>query len=294
MNTSNKDENVCGICQESLSEGNAKTIHKSANWQHDFHKFCIDQWIKVCEKSNKPPCCPMCVTFIIPNNIIKTIKSIDEPHAHCELAATHRWQNIANSANPLFMGIMLCSQRVPIMKLLQSDCGIDGTWTLERIKEYIKTKNREVYFQKGMTDRDNMAHNIQPSNWLRWKYPTLRITDAYYGTPSQGGRIFAVNHQLDNNQTAKEMYIEYQSMIGFCVKYGKNYSLETMAKLDEVYNKTLIENYDYSMPDVIMWDELFFNNKENPIIPVEHRKYRKHERSTEHSLAWLVLDIDYE
>jgi hypothetical protein len=238
-----------------------------------------------------------------------TIKSLPEPQliapviqepaqAEFDRAANDRWQRIANSENPLFMGIMLCSRRgrtrFPVVKFLQSECGIDGTWTLHRIKEHIKTMNREVYWQKGFFDSDNIEHNVRPFNWFGWKYPTLRITDAYYGTPSQGGRLFEVHHQLDDNKTAKEMYIECQSMMGFCIKHIFHYSAEAVQKMQEVYYEKVITEYDYSMPDIIAWDERFFNNESNPIIPLEHRKYRKHPRSTKHSLAWLVLDIDYE
>ena len=306
----NEQENVCGICHESLSAGKTKVIHKNKMWRHEFHKVCIDQWIKVCEKSNNPPCCPICVNFIIPKKMTKTLKLKAEPQllapviqepaqAEFDRAANERWQRIANSENPLFMGIMICSRRgrtrVPVVKFLQSDLGIESTWTLHRIKEHIKTMNREVYWQKGFFDSDNVEHNVRPFNWFKWKYPTLRITDTYYGTPSQGGRLFEVHHQLDDNKTAREMYIECQSMMGFCIKHRFHYSDEAVHKIQEVYYEKVIREYDYSMPELILInEERFFNNESNPIIPAEHREYRKHPRSTKHSLAWLVLDIEYE
>jgi hypothetical protein len=83
-------------------------------------------------------------------------------------------------------------------------------------------------------------------------------------------------------------------MMGFCIKHRFHYSDEAVRKIQEVYYQKLIREYDYSWPDTVVMDERFYNNESNPIIPVEHREYRKHPRSTEHSLAWLVLDIDYD
>jgi hypothetical protein len=84
-------------------------------------------------------------------------------------------------------------------------------------------------------------------------------------------------------------------MMGFCIKHRFHYSDEAVHKIQEVYYEKVIREYDYSMPELILInEERFFNNESNPIIPVEHREYRKHPRSTKHSLAWLVLDIEYE
>ena len=79
---------------------------------------------------------------------------------------------------------------------------------------------------------------------------------------------------------------EGQPIKNYDVKYLQTWNWDGAGKV--------IREYDYSWPDTVVMDERFYNNESNPIIPVEHREYRKHPRSTVHSLAWLVLDIDYD
>jgi hypothetical protein len=269
------NNNVCGICQEG---GDLITLHKSSQWKHEFHKSCIDQWTKECAKKSRQPCCPICMNFIIKLPLVDGAKE-----------AKYRWRNICYQMNStfcecdgipqtksLYMGIMVSMRGRPILKLLQTDCDIDCRWNLGQIKEYIKGLNMQVYHAKGAFDSDNLTHNTTLSNWTRWKYPVLRVVDAYYGTP-QLDRMEDVH--IPDETSVKDMYIEYQTRIS---EYDH-------ANFTDICHR---KDYDLYGERDLRSASIFWNDA-NPPIPLEYRAIEDCEKSTINSLAWLVVDVAY-
>lgn len=311
MDKDNENENNCGICQCSLDTGRTKIVHGNKKaWKHEFHKSCIDSWIGACIQSGRLPCCPMCPSFVIPNDRIpsnmkvlaQAQAQVQEPELEpteeqmSEIVALDRWEEIINAVNrgirTLHTGIMICSRGKPCAHMLNSETGIDHTWTLGRIKDLVRRANRIVYSQKGMFDLDNLAHNIKLSNWTHMKYPGLRIVDAYYGIPSQSGRLGKFDIELSDDKTVEEMYVEYQTLIRENIK-RTNLSEEIKEEMRDIYYESILEFNHSTGPDDPGHHDTAFLCLSNPIIPVEQRRYCRYPKSSYHSLAWLIVDIEY-
>ncbi len=308
----NKDiENTCGICQCSLDTGRTKIVHQNKKiWKHEFHKSCIDSWIGACIQSGRLPCCPLCPSFVIPNDRIPSnmiaLACVQEPEPEpepepteeqiSEIVALDRWEEIINRVNrgirTLHTGIMIFSRGKPCAHMLNSENGIDHTWTLRQIKEHVKRANRIVYSQKGMFDLDNLVHNATLSNWTQMKYPGLRIVDAYYGIPSQSGRLGKFDIEMSNDKTVEEMYIEYQTLIRENIKRS-NLSEEIKEKMRDIYYESILEFNPSTGPDDPGYHDHAFLDPTSPIIPREHRMYCRYPKSSIHSLAWLIVDVEY-
>jgi hypothetical protein len=211
--------------------------------------------------------------------------------------ARDRWAEILrhinyNDTGPLYTGIMICSRGRPCVHMFNHDHGINPTWTLGRIKEHVRRANRIVYSHKGILDVDNMAHNTTLSNWTQMKYPELRIVDAYYGIPSQSGRLGKFDIEMSDDKTVEEMYIEYQTLICENIKRS-DLSEEIQKHMRDIYYETKLEfNYPTGPDDPGHYDKAFLS-RANPTIPIEHRRYRRYHQSTDYSLAWLMVDVEY-
>lgn len=308
-----ENENECGICRCSLVTGKKKIVHQIKTvWKHEFHKKCIDDWIRACIESGRPPCCPLCPDFVIPDDKIpanlKMLAQVQEqapvpapapapPEEYLsEMFARDRWAEIVHGIEhgiqPLHTGIMICSRGKPCVHMLNCENRIDHTWTLGRIKEYVRRANKLVYSEKGMFDLDNLAHNATLSNWTQMKYPALRIVDAYYGIPSQSGRLGKFDIDMPDNKTVEEMYVEYHTLIRENIKRS-DLSDEIKDKMSDVYYETELEfNHPTGPDDPGHYDKAYLN-MENPNIPFEHRRYRRYPKSTLHSLMWLMVDVEY-
>ena len=309
MDKDDDNENNCGICQSSLETGRTKIVHKNNKvWKHEFHKPCIDAWIKTCIQAGRSPSCPLCPSFVIPDDKIpsnmKTKPKVPAPAPAPALTneqtsaqfARDRWAEIIRRINygttPLYIGIMICSRGRPCVHMFNHDHGINPTWTLGRIKEHVRRANRTVYSHKGILDVDNMAHNTTLSNWRQMKYPELRIVDAYYGIPSQSGRLGKFDIEMSDDKTVEEMYIEYQTLIRENIMRS-DLSEEIQKHMRDIYYETKLEfNYPTGPDDPGHYDKAFLNWA-NPTIPVEHRKYRRYSKSSDYSLAWLMVDVEY-
>lgn len=308
MNDDN--ENNCGICQCSLETGRTKIVHKNNKvWKHEFHKPCIDAWIKTCIQAGRRPSCPLCPSFVIPDDKIPSdMKPKPKPklvalapapineQTSTQLART-RWAEILRHINygnlpPLYTGIMICSRGRPCVHMFNPDNGINPAWNLGRIKEHVRRANRIVYSHKGMFDADNLAHNTTLSNWTQMKYPELRIVDAYYGIPSQSGRLGKFDIEMTDDKTVEEMYIEYQTLIRENIMRS-DLSETIKGHMRDIYYETNLEfNHPTGPDDPGHYDKAFVS-RANPTIPVEHRRYRRYSQSTEYSLMWLMVDVEY-
>ena len=309
MDKDDDNENNCGICQSSLDTGRTKTVHKNKKaWKHEFHKSCIDAWIKTCIQAGRSPSCPLCPSFVIPDDKIpsnmktkpKVLAQEPEPvlteEQMSEEVARDRWAEIIHRINhgttPLHTGIMICSRGRPCVHMFNADNGINPTWTLGRIKDHVRRANRIVYSHKGILDVDNLAHNTTLSNWMQMKYPKLRVMDAYYGIPSQSGRLGKFDIEMSDDKTVEEMYIEYQTLIRENIKRS-DLSEEIKEQMRDIYYETILEFNDSTGPDDPGHYDRAFLNPTNPTIPVEHRRYRRHSQSTDYSLMWLMVDVEY-
>jgi hypothetical protein len=309
-----ENENNCGICQSSLDTGRTKTVHQNKKvWRHEFHKPCIDAWIKTCIQANRPPSCPLCPSFVIPDDkipsnmkpkvlapvLVQELAQAQEPTEE-EISvqvARDRWRQILRHINyndnvPLYTGIMICSRGRPCVHMFNPDNRINPAWNLGRIKEHVRRANRIVYSHKGILDADNLAHNTTLSNWTQMKYPELRIVDAYYGIPSQSGRLGKFDIEMTDDKTVEEMYIEYQTLIRENIKRS-DLSETIKENMRDIYYETNLEfNHSTGPDDPGHYDRAFLSPA-NPIIPIEHRRYRRYSQSTEYSLMWLMVDVEY-
>lgn len=312
MDKDDDNENNCGICQSSLDTGRTKTVHQNKKvWRHEFHKSCIDAWIKTCIQANRPPSCPLCPSFVIPDDKIPSnmkpkpkvlapaLAQAQEPTEE-EISvqvARDRWRQILRHINyndyaPLYTGIMICSRGRPCVHMFNPDNRINPAWNLGRIKEHVRRANRIVYSHKGILDADNLAHNTRLSNWTQMKYPELRIVDAYYGIPSQSGRLGKFDIEMTDDKTVEEMYIEYQTLIRENIKRS-DLSETIKEQMRDIYYETNLEFNHSTGPDDPGHYDKAFSSPANPIIPIEHRRYRRYSQSTEYSLMWLMVDVEY-
>lgn len=295
-------EEMCDICHGEMSS-EKKMIHRDMSeshkkrgrkikWTHQFCRECIDAWIKSCISKNKTPNCPLCPDFNIPKRKFPISKNPEYEIAN-EIAIT-RFNNYAHHYKiPVFMGIMICMNDASILKFSNTDARLHGSVSMAQIKDWILTKNYNVYCEAGVTYKQNISHNLSLSNWIKWKYPSLRITDAHYGMPPFTQRVGTFQENIDDDITVKDMYIRYQTLAGLMHLRSEEYSEQEQYHLKNIYTRSNLEwNRPTGIDDPGHYD-VAYRNPENPDLPECMRAYSYDAKSTDNSLAWLVFHVEY-
>lgn len=291
---------TCAICQEDIDPKNIKILHASVtpNWCHQFCGPCIDNWIKACLKKEKHPTCPMCPNFKIPKKMyINVSAELDYDIAHN--AALDRFNCLMcdyeeTNIMPIFMGIMICINNVCILKFSNYDMGLTMSSSVLDIKNWIRTKGKQIYTISGFTSQQNIFYNLSLQNWLQWKYPAICVTDAHYGMPPSTQRLENFQENIDDATTLDKLYINYQTILGQMHLNSDEYSEAVQHHLRKIYRRSNLEWNHPTGPDDPGHYDRAYHNEHNPTIPRGLRAYRYNDRSTDNSLAWLTLHLEYQ
>lgn len=302
--TSQREAEACAICQDNIDPKNKKIIHENAachvsleKWRHQFCGPCIDDWINACLKKEKDPTCPLCPNFKIPQELFP-IAAVQSDYDIAYETALERFNHIMcdyerSNTMPVFMGIMLCINENCIFKLSNYDMGLTMSSTVQDMKNWICTKGKQLYLISGFTSRQNISHNLSLWNWLKWKYPSIRVSDVHYGIPPSTSWLTDVQENIDN-MTLEQIYINYQTLIGQMHLNSADYSEAVQHHVRKIYRRTNLEwNYPSGPDDPGHYDRAY-HNEHNPVIPRELRAQTYNDRSTDHSLAWLTVHLEYE
>ena len=286
---------TCAICQEDIDPKNKKILHASVttNWSHQFCGPCIDSWIKACLKKEKYPTCPLCPSFKIPKQLFP-IAVVESDYEIAHEAALERHNHIMHDYEhtgtmPVFMGIMICINNVCISRLSNHDMGLTMSSTIQDIKNWISTKGKQIYLISGFTSQQNISHNLSLWNWLHWKYPTIRVVNTHYGTPISTD----VQENL-HDATLEQIYINYQTLIGMMHLNSDEHSEVVQHHVRKIYRRSNLEWNHPTGPDDPGHYDRAYHNEYNPVIPRGLRAYTYNDRATDHSLAWLTLNLAYE
>jgi hypothetical protein len=320
-NTSNKevDEPECPICLDPLGTENVKTLNKVKTEQeingvkkgievcgHSFHKKCIDNWINSTREQTGGPRCPVCRTEISRDQWSQELQR--EPTIVQQADAARpivRAQAIQNEERELgrpipFMGILVCLNGQPFRKkYLNSDSNINlrTNNTLGELKQHILNLAPELAAQRTYFCQTNMGKDINNAlsviGLTTPREPSFKITRMYFGTPNRCDNFRELNEELGNindNTPLIEIYKKYQRNISNALLH-LNYSI-----LHNIYNTHIVNDIGSQRG---FRDTNYFVNFDNPVIRQEFRapvrddlSDYQYERTTRHSLAWLVVNIE--
>lgn len=291
-------DNYCIICQSGIDPNNTKIVHKSDNWSHQFCSPCIDDWIHACLEKDKEPSCPLCPDFKISPKLfpLPKVKS-DYEIARGTAMDRYDWliSDIINTNSmQVCMGIMFCINDTCIYRFTNCDTNFNMFSTLRDMQDWVRTKGRQIYNILGFTSRQNIAYNSSVSNWLTWRYPSIRITDVHYSMPPYTHRVGTFQDVIDPDLTLSEMYIQYQTLAGLMHLSAHDYSEAEQYHLKKIYQRANLAWNGVTGPDDPGHYDRAYCNNENPVIPVEYRAFRYNAKSTENSMAWLTFHLEYE
>ena len=312
----NTEEADCPICFEAFGTKNIKTLETSIKDKkevcgHSFHKDCIDTWINSTKQQEGGPTCPVCRNVISqdqwPQEDVRDLTIVqgaqaqipDERARLIEVEEQQREQQREQGPVP-FIGILVCLNSQPFQrKYLNSDFGLRTNNTLGDLKRQILGLAPEFAAQRTYFCQTNMGRNI--NNALSYlgvterRDPSFRIKSMYFGTPNRCDNFRELNEELGNindNTPLIEIYKKYQRNISNALLH-LNYSI-----LHNIYNTHIVNNIGSRRG---FRDTNYFVNFDNPEIPQEFRaepgpqdglSEEQYERSTRHSLAWLVVNIE--
>lgn len=291
-------EITCGICLCEICKDDTPntTVHKDADkWSHDFHTSCISKWVKVCQTQDIHPTCPMCPSFKIPSTVIKQITKQEGEIIPAEIIAQSRLLMLCRdlTRSTVYLCVMICVDNECIMKLTNIDLNVSTYSTLAQIKEIIRGKSMDIYSEMGLLSVKNIKYNLTPSNWTNMRYPVARITDTHYAVPPFCGRIWELDQDIDETAVISDMYIKYQTTIG---EMHNDIDIDIRVKrhIRDIYNQSNLYWNRPTGPDDPGSYDCAYVNPENPQLGLHSRAYRYNTQSTEDSLMWLAIHIDYE
>jgi hypothetical protein len=313
----NTEEADCPICFEAFGTKNIKTLETSIKDKkevcgHSFHKDCIDTWINSTKQQEGGPTCPVCRNVISqdqwPQEDVRDLTIVqgaqaqipDERARLIEVEEQQRDQQRQQGPVP-FIGILVCLNGQPFQrKYLNSDFGLRTNNTLGDLKRQILGLAPEFAAQRTYFCQTNMGRNI--NNALSYfgvtepRDPSFKIKSMYFGTPNRCDNFRELNigieNMLTNDRPLIEIYKDYQRNISNALLH-LNYSI-----LHNIYNTHIVNDIGLRRG---FRDTNYFVNFDNPEIPQEFRaepgpqdglSQRQYERSTRHSLAWLVVNIE--
>ena len=187
-----------------------------------------------------------------------------------------------------YIGIAISYKNQIVKKFMNHQLNLTHLTTLDQLKEIVTTLGREVYDARGIFCIDNLS--IQ--NWIQWKYPTLRITDAHYGIPSSGKRFGKFNDDIDGGCNMGELYVDYHTRIAENLT-DNTLDKETKKSMRDVCS---IRNLKFNRPtgfDDPGHYDIAYVNMQNPEIDEQLRAYEYHPMSTDYPIAWLIVHVEY-
>jgi hypothetical protein len=276
------DTELCSICYEPLASRKSVIIHKGAKWHHTLHVDCRDKWVKTCKQNNTHATCPLCPSFRIMEQTIYIKRAL----AHLETINRH-------DGNLPFMGIMIYMGGSCVLKLTNLDfCDpttnmpFTSNIPLSVIYKATRDMGPNVCRKMGIFSTKNMSHNIKPMNWLKWKYPSLRVKNTYFTVPPKGIAT-NINDYIRTHRTMGDVYVDYIAYI---------YAIyDTILQTDDAYED--INNVCKRITRTNMGGDTHtegYESPENPHFPQEHRALADRPKSTHVPMAWIAIDTEYE
>ena len=319
--------NTCAICADELNATRRKKIiHKScgSEWEHAFHRRCIDKWIKSQITNNKTyPDCPLCNKNIpldkIPSSLRKEAKHLlpEEPApAPAPIQRAILPHNVATARNRLrrimhgryyserahpFLGILICVNNRTALNASNSTFNFTINANIGELKEQIVLQNKTIFRHSSISNQ--LSYNVKPSNWINWTYPKYRVSDIHYGLPPYTHRMGFLENEvpLTDECLFSQLYEDYQIQAGRFIESKSAFtrgaqqgdaSLEKFQLMEDIYfEKELYFNGPTGPDDPGHYDRAFVNIH-NPEIPEHMLAYRYKNYSTHDSLAWLVIHLE--
>jgi len=276
------DAEMCSICYEPLASRKSVIIHKGAEWHHTLHVDCRDKWVKTCKRNNTPATCPLCPSF----KIMEQSRYIRHALEHLETINRH-------NGNLPFMGIMIYMGGNCVLKLSNIDFCDETTYMpftpntpLNEIYEAARDMGPNVCRQMGIFSTKNLSHNINPMNWLNWKYPKLKLKNTYFVVPPKGIGT-NINADIRAYRSMGEIYVDYMAYI---------YAMyDTVLWKSEAFKD--VKNVCKQITRTNMGGDIYtegYENPENPEFPVQYRTLAERPKSTHVPMAWIAIDAEYQ
>jgi len=317
-----------------------KQNKNSEKWEHSCHEKCLNTWSKQCitATERRYPKCPICNIFKIPinkipvslrakakeildeeenepvvdniviegviENVVIEAQDLEEEEIEEVEVAKYRLQCVREWApsNGPFLAILVCFNGVIINKCSNITFNLTINATFGELKAALLNRNVDFYKSKGMLHSDNLAHNLNPQNWINWTYPSFRLSEIHYGIPPYTSRFEQLDCGYDLNEDdilLSELYLEYQTKVGLVINRDPNLINSELApnaykKLEQIYLKENIWRHESTGPDDPGYMERAFKNIENPWFPDSdlYKAGRYGEKITWESLMWLTVHID--
>jgi hypothetical protein len=275
------DSEICSICYEPLASRSSIIIHKGAEWHHTLHVDCRDKWVKTCKQNNTPATCPLCPSFRIMEQTIYVKRAL----AHLDIIKE------VDGDLP-YIGIMIYMGGSCVLKLTNLDF-CDPTTNmpftpntpLNVICKAARNMGPNVCREIGILSPKNIPHNINPLNWLYWKYPTLRVKKTYFAVPPRGiGPNIDADIRMD--RTLGEIYVDYIAYI-----YG---IYDTILRSADSYEH--VKNVFQPITQSTMSGDIYiegYENPENPDFPIQYWACTDRPKSTRVPMAWIAIDTEY-
>ena len=273
------DTKMCPICYDPLDSRNTVLIHKGAQWQHIIHVDCHDKWVHICKQNNNQPTCPMCPNF----KIVEQTKYMKRALDHLDIIKE------VNGDLP-YIGIMIYMGGSCVLKLTNLDfhsfiCEQNIDTPLNVICKATRNMGPNVCREIGILSPKNIPHNINPLNWLNWKYPTLRVKKTYFAVPPRGiGPNIDADIRMD--RTLGEIYVDYIAYI-----YG---IYDTILRSADSYEH--VKNVFQPITRSTMGGDIYiegYENPENPEFPIQYWACTDRPKSTHVPMAWIAIDTEY-
>ena len=323
-----EEEEECPICLKNIDPDDEKILKRVGNnCGHSFHKECINPWIKTTKGQNGGPVCPVCRTKISEDqwpveapvnqedNEAHMVQEDIDNEAHVnqedieaspgEIAlqrAETRAQNIVGHVP--FMGILVCMNGRPLQKkYLNSDpeFNLGPNSTLENLKTRLLALAPEFAQQSSLFCHANLGrylnNAISAIGVTQYREPSFQIKNMYFGTPFSCDKISDLNLYIgnslidndndNNNKLLIDIYKKYQENIFSAIYANPGYTL-----LTNIYYPHILRWAPTGHDDYGYHETNYFVNPNNPDIPPEFRGSHDNFKSTKHSLAWLVVNIE--
>ena len=114
-----------------------------------------------------------------------------------------------------------------------------------------------------------------------------------YSMPPSTEKIEYFQENIHDETTMEELYISYQTTLGQMHLNSDEYSEVIQHHVRKIYRRSNLEWNNPTGPDDPGYYDRAYKNEHNPFIPEALRAYRYDDRSTDHSLAWIALHLEY-
>lgn len=194
-----------------------------------------------------------------------------------------------NNGNMPYIGIMIYMDGRCVLKVTNIDFRTDTPFIpdipLRTLYEATRNMGPNVCREMGVFSAKNLAYNMNPLNWVHWKYPLLKVKKTYLAVPPCGIAT-NIDAYINLNRTLGELYVEYMSYI-YAIYDTISSKYEPYEEIQNICNQ--ITWHKMGAPNIKGYE-----NPENPDFPVQYRAHASRPKSTIVPIAWIAIDTEYE